>query len=172
MRPDGSLKIVDRLKNLVKLKGGEYIAIEAMEREYSTSAFVNGVAGGCMCYGDGDMDRPVAFVQVNLAELKKWASSNDVHYDNLEELCKNPAAEKAVLDSLLSAGKSGGLAVNEMLCAVGLISGHGPAEGIPNQTSPWTSENGGLTASNKLNRKPIQVTYAKMLDALKKKAIR
>ena len=31
--PDGCIKIVDRLKNLVKLKGGEYIAIESMEKE-------------------------------------------------------------------------------------------------------------------------------------------
>ena len=31
---DGCIKIVDRLKNLVKLKGGEYIALESMEKEY------------------------------------------------------------------------------------------------------------------------------------------
>ena len=61
-RPDGMLAIVDRaaaassdrpsasvpplsstpkvlpgLKNLIKLKGGEYIAIESMEKEYATS---------------------------------------------------------------------------------------------------------------------------------------
>ena len=34
---DGCIKIVDRLKNLVKLKGGEYIALESMEKEYVVS---------------------------------------------------------------------------------------------------------------------------------------
>ena len=59
----GTLKIVDRLKNLVKLKGGEYVAIESMEATYAQSVFVNGKNGGVMCYADGDMDRPVALVQ-------------------------------------------------------------------------------------------------------------
>ena len=44
-------QIVDRLKNLIKLKGGEYIAIEAMESTYANSVFVNGRNGGLMCYG-------------------------------------------------------------------------------------------------------------------------
>jgi long-chain acyl-CoA synthetase len=59
------LKIVDRLKNLVKLKGGEYVAIEFMEATYAQSVFVNGRNGGLMCYADGDMDRPIALVQVS-----------------------------------------------------------------------------------------------------------
>ena len=56
---------MDRLKNLVKLKGGEYVAIESMEATYAQSVFVNGVNGGIMCYADGDMDRPVAVLQVS-----------------------------------------------------------------------------------------------------------
>mmetsp|Transcript_148056 Transcript_148056/g.369082 ORF Transcript_148056/g.369082 Transcript_148056/m.369082 type:complete len:770 (-) Transcript_148056:371-2680(-) len=170
--PDGALMIVDRVKNLVKLKGGEYIAIEAMEKEYSTSAFVNGVHGGIMCYGDGDMDRPVALVQANTVELEKWAKAQGTTYKSVEELCKLPVAEKAVLDSLNAAGKAGDLAANEILCAIALIPGTGPMEGDATTTSPWTSENGGLTASNKLNRKPIQMTYASLLDPLRKKAAR
>ena len=68
-RPDGQLQIVDRLKNLIKLKGGEYIAIESMEKEYSTSSYVSGVNGGLMCFGDRDMDRPVAFVVADVEEV-------------------------------------------------------------------------------------------------------
>merc|ERR1711972_1185159 len=155
-----------------KLKGGEYIAIEAMEKEYSTSAYVNGVHGGIMCYGDGDMDRPVALVQANTAELERWAAAQGIAYKTMEELCKNPTAEKAVLDSLNAAGKAGDLAANEVLCAIALIPGTGPMEGEATPASPWTPENGGLTASNKLNRKPIQMTYASLLDPIRKKAAR
>lgn len=169
---DGALMIVDRLKNLVKLKGGEYIAIEAMEKEYATSAFVNGVHGGVMCYGDGDMDRPVALVQVNTVELEKWATAQGTPYKSMEELCKLPVAENMVLGSLNAAGKAGDLAANEILCAIALIPGTGPMEGDATATSPWTAENGGLTASNKLNRKPIQMTYATLLDPLRKRAAR
>eukprot|EP00927_Polykrikos_kofoidii_P040294 TRINITY_DN34479_c0_g2_i1.p1 TRINITY_DN34479_c0_g2~~TRINITY_DN34479_c0_g2_i1.p1 ORF type:complete len:811 (-),score=109.09 TRINITY_DN34479_c0_g2_i1:69-2429(-) len=170
--PDGSFMIVDRLKNLVKLKGGEYIAVEAMEKEYSTSPYVNGNLGGIMCYGDGDMDRPVAFVQVNLDELIRWADSKGVAFDSGEELCKNTLAEKLVLDSLVTAGKRGHLGSNEILCAVALISGSGPTEGSLTPSSPWTPENGGLTASNKLNRKVIQMAMEGSFHSLKMQGIR
>lgn len=170
--PDGALMIIDRVKNLVKLKGAEYIAIEAMEKEYSTSAYVNGVHGGLMCYGDGEMDRPVALVQANVVELSRWAASANISFKTPEELCRHPAVEKQVLSSLIAAGKQGGLAVNEMLCAIALIPGTGPAEGMPTCESAWTPENGGLTASNKLNRNAIVERYSAIFEPLRRKGIR
>merc|ERR1712216_271443 len=95
----GRLIIVDRLKNLVKLMGGEYIALENMEKEYMTSPFVNGMNGGVMCFGDGTMKKPVALIQVMLPELTKWAKGAGVDSDDPEALCANPAAEAAVLKS-------------------------------------------------------------------------
>merc|ERR1712072_1244717 len=103
--PDGCLKIVDRLKNLVTLKGGEYIAIESMEKEYSKSIFVNALNGGILCYGDGSMDRPVAMVQVNLIELRKVAASMNKQFANDEEMCNSSDMEKAVLQDLVKEGK-------------------------------------------------------------------
>jgi hypothetical protein len=35
-----------------------------MEATYSQSVFVNGKNGGLMCYADGDIDKPIALVQV------------------------------------------------------------------------------------------------------------
>jgi long-chain acyl-CoA synthetase len=163
--PDGCIKIVDRLKNLVKLKGGEYIAIESMEKEYSKSIYVNALNGGLMCYGDGSMDRPVAFMQANLAEVRKIAASLNKTFANDEEMCADSTIEKAVLDDVLKEGIAGGVSNLEKLKAIKIISGHGD----PNKqevNSPWTPENEFLTASNKLNRKPIQMGLEADLNKL------
>lgn len=163
----GRLRIVDRLKNLVKLKGGEYIAVENMEKEYSTSPYVrSGVSGGLMCYGDGDLRRPVALVQANMVELKKWAAGAGLSGLDDEALCANPQAQTAVLESLNSCAK-GKLGQNEKLVAIRLISGNGPSDGTPTANSPWSPENGGRTASNKLDRKAIQKMHEKLMEELK-----
>jgi long-chain acyl-CoA synthetase len=75
---DGSIQIVDRKKNLVKLKGGEYIALEKMEMTYGNSRFVDAVNGGICCVGDGEMDRPVALMQLNEQYVMKWAKDNGI----------------------------------------------------------------------------------------------
>ena len=75
---DGSIRIVDRKKNLVKLKGGEYIALEKMEMTYGNSSFVDAVHGGICCYGDHELDRPVALMQVNEVVAMKWAKDVSV----------------------------------------------------------------------------------------------
>ena len=97
---DGSLRIVDRKKNLVKLKGGEYIAIENMEMAYGNSSFVNAIDGGICCYGDGDMDRPVALMQLNEVTTMAWAKKNGVSGD-FNAVKNDPKVYKAVLDDLI-----------------------------------------------------------------------
>jgi len=169
--PDGCIKIVDRLKNLVKLKGGEYIAIESMEKEYSKSIFVNAVNGGILCYGDGSMDRPVAFVQANIAELRKWANGQNLSFTDDEVLCEDPKVVAAVLADLNKEGQLGGVSSLEKLDAIKLISGHGDPN-LPERNSPWTPDNLFLTASNKLNRKPIQQGLEEDLNVLIAKATR
>jgi len=166
---DGSLKIVDRIKNLVKLLGGEYIAVEAMEAAFATSVYVDGVAGGVMVYGDGTMDKAVAIVQASPA-VKAWARAEGMAGD-MDEICNNPATIKMVLDDLNSCGKVANLGNNEKLAAVHLISGLGsPDEKELN--SPWTPENNFLTASNKLNRKVVEMGLEAILTPLKAKGTR
>jgi long-chain acyl-CoA synthetase len=72
--PDGTISIVYRKKNLVKLKGGDYIALEIMEGVYIHSAFVDRIC----CYGDGDMDRAVALIEPNQAHTMKWAKEHGI----------------------------------------------------------------------------------------------
>ena len=175
-RPDGQLQIVDRLKNLIKLKGGEYIAIESMEKEYSTSSYVSGVNGGLMCFGDSDMDRPVAFVVADEKKCCAWADQNGVEYGTFAELCASPEMNKEVLSSLIKAGKSGKLGANEILAGILLLPGTGKKDNeYPKFEDPWTPENGALTASNKLQRRVIKDAYGDKtgkFEGLKAKGIR
>lgn len=87
--PDGCLKIVDRKKNLVKLKGGEYVALENMETKFNNSDFVDALAGGIMVYAGGDVDRAVAFVQCSRKVLCDWATANGVN-GTYEALLSDP----------------------------------------------------------------------------------
>jgi long-chain acyl-CoA synthetase len=172
---DGCIKIVDRLKNLVKLSHGEYIAIESMEKEYAKCPYVSDVTGGIMAYGDGSLSKPIALVQVDIKKIKTLAeqlgiSTNKSSSEEEDwELCQNPDVNKAVLDALKTAGKSGQLSPIEMLFAVGLLPGTGSEEELT-KYSPWTPFNKGLTASNKLNRKDIVESLEELMEELKAKA--
>jgi len=169
--PDGSIKLVDRLKNLIKLKGGEYIAVENMEKEFLNCKFIDSLNGGIMVYGDGDMDRPVAILQANIKELQNWANGAGVSYKDSDDLCNNKAALDMVVDDLKKFAKAGNLSPIEVICAVHLITGEG-SKTEKTETSPWTPENEFLTASNKLNRNPIKRYLGSIVEVLKAKGVR
>jgi len=149
--PDGNLKIIDRKKNLVKLKGGEYVALEFMENKYGNSEFVDAIAGGIMVYAGGDVDRSVAFMQCNKAALMAWAKSAGINDVPFEQLINDPRARKAVLDDLNAVGKKAKLCDLEKLLNVTLLNG-----AMGDGPDAWTPVNGGLTATNKLNRKTAE----------------
>lgn len=55
---DGTLSILDRIKNLVKLRSGEYLALEKLESTYGGCNIVQSM----VLYADSDADRPIAIV--------------------------------------------------------------------------------------------------------------
>jgi len=155
---DGSLRIVDRVKNLVKLKSGEYIATENMEMVYGNSAFVDAVAGGICCYGDGDMDRPVALLQLNEPVAMAWAKNNGIKGD-YEEVRASKELNEAVLKDMHAECKKGKLSHIEKLKAVTFLF------------EPWTPENGCLTAANKLERRNVRAMFSKEFEEVRLKGI-
>jgi len=155
---DGSIRIVDRKKNLVKLKGGEYIALEKMEMVYGNSTFVDAIAGGICCYGDGEMDRPVALMQLSEPVVMKWAKENGVDGE-FSAIKDSEELMKAVMSDFTTEHKKGGLSHLEKLKAVSFI------------TEPWTPENGCLTAANKLQRKMVVTTHDKEFQEVRTKGI-
>jgi long-chain acyl-CoA synthetase len=155
---DGSVRIVDRKKNLVKLKGGEYIAMEKMEMTFGNSSFVDAIAGGICCYGDGDMDRPVALMQLNEVVALKWAEENGESKD-IETLKHSEKLQAAILNDMQKEHAKSDLSHLEKLVGVVLL------------TKAWTPENGCLTAANKLQRRMVVQQFAKEFEDVKKKGI-
>lgn len=67
--PNGSIKIIDRAKNIFKLSQGEYIAPEKLENVYILLPLV----GQVWIYGDSLKNSIVAVIAVEELEAKKWA---------------------------------------------------------------------------------------------------
>lgn len=155
---DGSIKIVDRVKNLVKLSGGEYIAVENMEMTYGNSSFVDAATGGICCYGDGDMDRPIALMQLSEPYAMQWAKANGVAGD-FAAVKASKELHAAVLADMKKEGAKGGLSNIEKLVALAFL------------TEPWTPENGCLTAANKLQRRVVIEMFDKEFQETRKKGI-
>mmetsp|Transcript_25743 Transcript_25743/g.67542 ORF Transcript_25743/g.67542 Transcript_25743/m.67542 type:complete len:817 (-) Transcript_25743:202-2652(-) len=167
--PDGSVKIVDRLKNLVKLRGGEYIAVENMEKEYAQSVYVNQLSGGVLVVADGKMDRPCLLAQANMAQIGRLATKLGLEGSALG-LCRHPDIEKAVRADMVSVAMAS-LSPLEKIAAVRLLPGTDPNDAPLSETAPWTVENGGILASNKLGRKAIERELAPIVQQLRTNGI-
>ena len=78
---------------------------------------------------------------------------------SFEELKENKEIHKAVLADMIQEAKKGGLTHLEKLVAVSFMH------------SPWTPENGCLTAANKIQRKGVIQMFEKEFDETKPKGI-
>ncbi|BGP46913.1 long-chain fatty acid-CoA ligase [Rhodotorula kratochvilovae] len=145
----GTLSVIDRKKNLVKLAGGEYIALERLESLYGSCEY----AARIMVHADSNANRPVAVIFPHEQNLKGLASQLGVSGE-LRTLVHDSKIRDAVLKSLNGVGKKAGLKGLEQLQSVVLTD------------DEWTPQNGLLTAAQKLNRKEILKRFKKEIDAV------
>ncbi|KAI1387375.1 long-chain-fatty-acid-CoA ligase [Hypoxylon trugodes] len=141
----GHIKIVDRVKNLVKMQGGEYIALEKLEAVYRGSEYVHNL----MVHGDSDHARAIAVVSPNekpLAELAKKLGVDHAHEHS------DPKILDAVHKDLIAVGKKAGLTGLEMVVGVVLVE------------EEWTPASGLVTATQKVNRRAIRDAYKKQIQ--------
>jgi len=135
---NGTISIIDRMKNLVKPPHGEYVAIENLESIYKNSPLV----ANLIVYASSNDNNVVALVQPNKLALQKLNLNAESKW---EDLCKSPEAKKAVMDSLAKTWKENNLKSFEKIMAVALY----PDE--------WTPDNGWLTAAMKIKRAEVVI---------------
>ena len=138
---DGTLAIIDRLKNLVKLAGGEYIAVEHLESIYKSCPLV---ANGAII-ASGEHNQPAMVVVAHPTNLPAFAKKNGLgDGEDLEELCKDEKVVEAALRELNAVGKKQGLKGMETLEAIVLTE------------EEWTPESGFLTAAQSTSIPSLQ----------------
>merc|ERR1711893_585890 len=92
--PNGSVKIIDRSKNIFKLSQGEYIAPEKLENIFVLSPYI----AQSMVYGDSLKSCAVAIVIPDEAEIQKW--QQDKGFSSVGAVLEDAAFKKAIQDDM------------------------------------------------------------------------
>lgn len=150
---NGTMKIIDRKKNIFKLSQGEYVAVEVLERAYLQSPLVASV----WVYGNSFESFLVAVAVPERQALEEWAAANSKAGD-FAELCADPKARTYVRDQLNQTGKKLGLRGFEMLKAVYL------------EPVPFSIEKDLVTPTFKLKRPQLLKYYKDRVDQMYKDA--
>ncbi|XP_050037692.1 fatty acid CoA ligase Acsl3-like [Dermacentor andersoni] len=152
--PDGTLKIVDRKKDLVKLQFGEYISLGRVESVLKTCPLVDNM----FVYGNSLRTYLVALVAPNYKHLQRIARElgrgDDVSDASLRELCQDNEVAKAAEEEILAYARSSDLLKTEVPARVKLCA------------EEWTPDSGLVTATYKIRRKPLQTFYQRDIDAM------
>lgn len=146
---DGTLRIIDRKKNIFKLSQGEYVAAEKLESAYQSCLLVEQV----WVYGNSFEAVLVAVVVPPHKQLMDWAAENGVQ-GTFEEVCSNPRAAGAVLSALSATCRSQKLKGFEAIRAVHLDS------------TPFSVDNNLITPSLKLKRPQLLRHYKPAIDKM------
>ncbi|XP_028115478.1 long chain acyl-CoA synthetase 4-like isoform X1 [Camellia sinensis] len=150
-QPNGSMKIIDRKKNIFKLSQGEYVAVENLENVYGSVTGIDSI----WVYGNSFESFLVAVVNPNKQVLERWAEENGVPGD-FNSLCENPKAKQNVLVELTRIGKEKKLKGFEFIKAVHL------------DPEPFDMERDLLTPTFKKKRPQLLKYYQNIVDNMYK----
>lgn len=91
---DGTLSLIDRIKNLVKLRSGEYLALEKLESVYGSCD----ISQNLCVYANAEADKPIAIV----FPVSRLAMASDVFAYPLVLARRQPAQPPQVCQHWLS----------------------------------------------------------------------
>ncbi|KFQ28154.1 Long-chain-fatty-acid--CoA ligase 5 [Mesitornis unicolor] len=147
--PNGTLKIIDRKKNIFKLAQGEYIAPEKIENVYIRSVPVAQV----FVHGESLRSFLIGIVVPDPETLPEFAAKLGIK-GSYEDICRNPAVKKAILEDMVRLGKEAGLKSFEQV------------KDLYIHTEMFSVENGLLTPTLKAKRAELVKLFQKQIEAL------
>lgn len=148
-RADGSLCIIDRKKDLIKLSHGEYISLGRVETSLLTNPHIDNI---CV-YGNSMRDYLVALVVPNQKNLEALAEKNGISEPSFGKLCESKEVAALLMKELQDF-------VRDKL----------RREEFPKKVyickEPWTPASGLLTEAFKLKRKNIEEEFKQQIKSL------
>ncbi|XP_072827979.1 long-chain-fatty-acid--CoA ligase 5 isoform X2 [Vicugna pacos] len=147
--PNGTLKIIDRKKNIFKLAQGEYIAPEKIENVYIRSSPVLQI----FVHGESLRSVLVGVVVPDPDVLPSFAAKLGVK-GSFEELCQSQIVKEAILEDLQKIGKEGGLKSFEQVKSIFI------------HPEPFSIENGLLTPTMKAKRGELSKYFRAQISSL------
>lgn len=149
--PDGTLKIIDRKKDLIKLQFGEYIALGYVEAILKTCPLVD----NAFAYGSTLHTYLVALVTPNEKQLRRLARDLGKNASaTLRELCGDVDVANTAANAVISHAAANGLQKSEVPRKVKICA------------EQWNPESGLVTPTLKIRRKFIQNFYQRDIDTL------
>jgi len=149
IQPNGSLKIIDRKKNIFKLSQGEYVAVEHVESVLKKNTLFDML----WVYGNSFENFLVAVAVPNEAQVMAFAKENNIEGD-YAAVCTNEKTKKFVLEELTKTGRAGKLKGFEIAKAV-----HCTHE-------PFSVEDDLLTPTFKIKRPQMLKFFKTQVDAM------
>jgi len=148
---DGSVRIIDRKKDLVKLQFGEYISLGKIEAELKSCPFVDNIC----CYGNSFHTYLIALIVPNEKQIRLLAQKLGKRETTpFNDLCRDADVKREVRAAVQEFGRKSRLLKPEIPSKIMLCS------------EEWLPDSGLVTAALKLRRNKIQEFYQLDIDRL------
>lgn len=144
---DGFIKITDRKKEMFKTSAGKYIAPQLIENELKASHLI----AQSMVVGEG-RNFPSAICILNEDGVKEWCSRHDIAYTDFDAMSKDQRVIDRVWQDVEKANANFGQWEKVKKIII--------------DTEEFTVDNGCLTPTFKVKRKPILAKYADQINAI------
>ncbi|KAK7366684.1 hypothetical protein VNO80_08681 [Phaseolus coccineus] len=150
-QPNGSMKIIDRKKNIFKLSQGEYVAVENLENIYGQVSSIESI----WVYGNSFEAFLVAVINPRKEALEQWAQENAISMD-FNSLCEDARAKSYILEELSKIAKAKKLKGFEFI------------KGVHLDPIPFDMERDLITPTYKKKRPQLLKFYQNVIDNMYK----